>query len=145
MIIDVTAIMEATSAKSFKFVNSETRINSKRVTDEELSKIITVMNKSWSTIKNKIKEYVGSLLDNWYKDDDGYLYGCNTADKVMKFATLDVVDVYKHSNSYDIVIWYNSKSNHKDADKFFGNHSLTCNVELTKDFKVSDIDCQLEG
>lgn len=145
MIYDVTAIMEAATGKSFKFINSETRVNSKRVSDEELSKIIIAVNKSWETINNKIKEYVGSLLDEWYEDDGEYMYGCNTVSKVMKFAVIDVVDIYKRSNSYDIIIWYNSKSSCKDADKFFGNHSLTCDVELTKDFKVSDIDCKLEG
>lgn len=145
MIVDITPIIEAATGKSFKFINSETRVDSKRVSDEELSKIIIAVNTSWGTISGKIKEYVRSLLDEWYEDDGEYMYGCNTVAKVMKFAVLDVVDIYKRSNNYAVEIWYNSKYNRKDADKFFGNHSLVCNVELTKDFKVSDIDCQLEG
>ena len=85
--------------------------------------------------------------NHYEKGKDGketYRYGANTAEKVMKFATLDAISLYKVSKHYTVLIWFNNRHDAKDAEKFFEGHSMRVAVEIsTDDYKVTDIECSL--
>lgn len=144
MVVDVTSLMEAATGKTFKFANSETRIDTE-VSEEEFNKIVPVVNKNWSKIKEERDKYIDHIIPYWYKDGDKWEYGVNTASKALKFAVLDVINTHKYSNKYVVSIWYNSLRGHKDAGKFFGDHCFIIYVEITDDFQIKDIDCELAG
>ena len=142
-------LIEAVSSSNpFRFAGSNIDIDDddKCLGDK---KLISAVNKAWPRIKKEINSFVDSLISEWYyeKGKDGketYRYGANTAEKVMKFATLDAISLYKVSKHYTVLIWFNNRHDTKDAEKFFEGHSMRVAVEIsTDDYKVTDIECSL--
>lgn len=138
----VNTLIEATTSNPFKFAGSNIDIDD----DDSClgdKKLITAVNKAWPEIKKEINNFVKSLIKEWYYDSgkDTYKHGANTADKVMKFATLDAISIHDFSNRYEVVVWYN---NNRSSEKFFDGHSMHVGFEVSKDtYKVSEIECGL--
>ena len=105
-----------------------------------------MVNKAWSTIKKEIHGLVYNLIRECYYESvkngkETYMYRGNTAEKVMKFATLDAISIHNFSNKYEVVVWYN---NSRSSEKFFDAHSIHVGFEVSKDtYKVSEIECSL--
>ena len=138
----VNTLIEATTSNPFKFAGSNIDIDD----DDSClgdKKLITAVNKAWPEIKKEINNFVKSLIKEWYYESskDAYKYGANTAEKVMKFATLDAISIHDFSNRYEVIIWYN---NSRSSEKFFDGHSMHVGFEVSKDtYKVSEIECSL--
>lgn len=145
--INPNFLTEAASNKTFKFITSNTKITSEDITDEEQQKIVDTLNKNWDKIKKEIIKYIEPLISEWYKNNDGsYKYGINTAEKVLKFATITSVNITKmHNDMYYIEICYNGNTKNKNAEKFFFGHSLVCEIHISKDFQVGKTYYRLEG
>ena len=143
-----TNILIEAASNPFKFASSNIDIDDDDKCLED-KKLISAVNKAWPQIKKEINSFVDSLISEWYyeKGKDGketYRYGANTAEKVMKFATLDAISLYKVSKNYTVLLWFNSRHDTKDAEKFFEGHSMRVAVEIsTDDYRVTDIDCSL--
>ena len=69
-------------------------------------------------------------------------------DKVMKFGTLDLVDIEKFSNeTFNVSFWYNnSAKSNKNSNKFFGGHVVIAGVNITSNYKISNnLEFSIEG
>lgn len=142
-------LIESTSIP-FRFIDPSAKIDDEDKCLED-KKLISTINKAWPQIKKEINNFVGSLIDEWYMDEDedgkkSYMYGANTVGKVMKFAILDYIGLTKRSGKYGVDIIYNNKYKRQGAEKFFGGHSLTVNFFVDEsDYKIGRIYCNLEG
>lgn len=130
------------------FIDNKCKINDKKncLNDD---KLVKCLNSSWPKIKKMIYSKINEYIDDWYKNDDGsYEYDANTIDKVMKFGTLDLVDIEKFSNgTFNISFWYNnSAKSNKNSNKFFGGHVVIAGVNITSNYKISNnLEFSIEG
>jgi len=138
--------LNESSKSGLTFIDDKCKINDKNNCLSD-PKIVKIVNKKWPECKKIRDEFVEDTIDNWYKDEDGnYDYGANTVKKVLAFAKLDVINLTKYqSGEISVTIWYNSNMCYKDADKFYGNHSLTLNFSIMPDYSTTKVEPRLEG
>ena len=139
---------EANNTYGIKLTTAETQIvdryNGNIFSDK---KVIQAINNAWPQIQKYRDEFIEDELDTWYQDENGnYEYGANTVEKVLKFATLDVISGIRYDDGkISIEVWYNSKFTTKAAEQLFGGHSLIIGFYIQSNYKVTDMECELAG
>lgn len=109
--------------------NATISLNSKDIFTPKLKSAITsVWNKK---IKSMATEYIEQMYSSWYNKDNDL-----SLDQVKKMASVDVIDISKSKDEYDIEYWVGGGKKYKE---FFSDHAIIAEVTLDKDCKLKEV------
>ena len=103
--------LEVAKVPSFTFKNESD------LSDTAAKKI---MNKLMPKFKAELKNFVKSMYDNWFDEDDLSLPQAIKLGEEL----IDYFSIENHKDGYYVYIATNNYSSHKNSNDFFGNHSV---------------------